>query len=313
MGRDPPAGGDRKALRPSDRAAFALLAAYGGRRSGDATAPGRHSDAARRPAGSVPGPNQGPVGQVSRLVGRAHPRGDCPRTAGLYRQCHRAAPLLAHDSSGTRPRLPGSALRTRPGDAGRLGRMRSRAGGLDHPQGLGVRGRALLQPTALHRVHPVAAQGRVLPQSGQCPDLLRWQSPQPDLRQPQGGRAQRLGTQCLFPSRVPGAVRLLLYATGRLRAARPGIERGGRGRCALRQTQRPGRPDRGADPLRGLPGPGALLARSGGQPAATRDHPRAATRSLPAGAHPAAAAARHSLRHRRSRAGCRQPACPHCF
>ena len=62
--------------------------------------------------------------------------------------------------------------------------------------------------------------------------------------------------------------------------------------------------------LRGLPGPGAHLARSGGQRAAPRDHPRAADRSLRAGACPAAAAARHPLRHRRSRAGRGQPACP---
>ena len=40
-------------------------------------------------------------------------------------------------------------------------------------------------------------------------------------------------------------------------------------------------------------------------------HPRAADRSLRARACPAAAAARHPLRHRRSRAGRRQPACPH--
>jgi transposase len=41
-------------------------------------------------------------------------------------------------------RLPGGALRTGPGDAGRLGRMRPRASWRDHAQGLGVRGRALL-------------------------------------------------------------------------------------------------------------------------------------------------------------------------
>ena len=86
--------------------------------------------------------------------------------------------------------------------------------------------------------------------------------------------------------------------------------RRGRGR-ALCEAQRPGWPGRRTAALRGLPGPGAHLARSGGQRAAPRDHPRAADRSLRAGACPAAAAARHPLRHRRSRAGRGQPACPH--
>ena len=42
--------------------------------------------AARPLAGSVPGSDQGAVGQISRPVGRAHPRGDRPRTAGLHRR-----------------------------------------------------------------------------------------------------------------------------------------------------------------------------------------------------------------------------------
>ena len=65
--------------------------------------------------------------------------------------------------------------------AGRLGRMRPRPGRLDHAQGLGVRGRALLQPAPVHRVHPVAAQGRVLPWPGQRSDFFRRLSTQPDL------------------------------------------------------------------------------------------------------------------------------------
>jgi len=73
---------------------------------------------------------------------------------------------------------------------------------------------------------------------------FRWQSAPADLRQPQGGRAQRLRTQRLFPSRVAGAVRLFLSAANRLRAARSGIERSCRGRCALRQAQRLGGPGR---------------------------------------------------------------------
>ena len=87
------------------------------------------------------------------------------------------------------------------------------------------------------------------------------------------------GRQRLFPSRVPGPVRLFLSAAGRLRPARPGIERRcGRGR-ALREAQRPGRPGRRTAPLRGLPGPGAHLARSGGQRAAST-RPPASGRSI---------------------------------
>ena len=51
---------------------------------------------------------------------------------------------LRHGPSRTRSRLPGSPLRAGPGDAGRLGRMRPRAGRRHDTQGLGVRGRALL-------------------------------------------------------------------------------------------------------------------------------------------------------------------------
>ena len=162
---------------------------------------------------------------------------------------------------------------TGPGHAGRLGRLRPCSGRGHDPQGLGVRGRALLQPLALHRVHPVAAQGRVLPRPGQRPDLLRRQSTHRDLRQPQGGRAQRLRPPRLLPSRVPGLVRLLLSAAGRLRPPRPGIERDRGGGRALRQAQRPGWPGRRTAPLRGLPGPGAHLARSGGQRAPAREPP----------------------------------------
>ena len=71
----------------------------------------------------------------------------------------------------------------------------------------------------LHRIHALAAQGRVLPRDRQCSQLLRWQSPRHHLRQLESRRDQRLGPVCLFPSRVPGAVRLLLLAADRLRTA----------------------------------------------------------------------------------------------
>ena len=63
---------------------------------------------------------------------------------GYPRKHHHLASLPAQGSAGTRSRLPGGALRAGPGDASRLGRMRPRASGRDDPQGLGVRGRALL-------------------------------------------------------------------------------------------------------------------------------------------------------------------------
>ena len=144
---------------------------------------------------------------------------------------------LRPGSAGTRPRLPGGALSTGPGHAGRLGRMRPRAGRLDHAQGLGVRGRALLQPLAVHRVHPVAAQGRVLPRPGQRPDLLRRQSAQPDLRQPQGGRAQRLGPPA--PVSIPSSWRCAAISACS-RSPAPGATRNRKGlskeACATSST-----------------------------------------------------------------------------
>ena len=67
-----------------------------------------------------------------------------PRTQGYAGSTGILRRYLRQRPSGTRPRLPGGALRTGPGDAGRLGRMRPRTGRLHHSQGLGVRGRALL-------------------------------------------------------------------------------------------------------------------------------------------------------------------------
>ena len=103
------------------------------------------------------------AGQVSRTLGGAHPRGDRPRPRRLYRQRQHRPPLPAEDPSRAWSRLPGSPLRAGPGDAGRLGRMRPRADRRHDAQGFGVRGRALLQPVDVHRVHALAAQGGVLP------------------------------------------------------------------------------------------------------------------------------------------------------
>ena len=85
------------------------------------------------------------------------------------------------------------------------------------------------------------------------PSVSWWQSPRNHLRQLEGGRTQRLGPRCVSPSRVFGAVRLLLLAADRL-DARPGIKGDRRGGRTLREAQRLGRTCRGTDPLRRLPG-----------------------------------------------------------
>ena len=118
-----------------------------------------------------------------------------------------------------RSRLSGSPLRAGAGDAGRLGRVRPCPSGKHDPQGLGLGGRALLQPDGLYRVHPLAAQGRILSQPGACPGVLWGQSSCHHLRQLENGRDQRLGPRRLFSSRVPGAVWPLLLAADRLRTA----------------------------------------------------------------------------------------------
>ena len=86
-----------------------------------------------------------------------------------------------------------------------------------------------------------APQGGVLPRNRSCPRVFWRQSPCPYLRQFEGGRAQWLGAQRLLPSRVPGAVRLLLSATDRLPGARPGIKGNRRRGCALRKARMPWR------------------------------------------------------------------------
>ena len=114
--------------------------------------------APRQPSGTAPGQDQCTADQVSRTLGGAHPRGDRPRPGRLYRQRLHAAPLPAADAARPNSRLPGSSLRASSGDAGRLGRMWSRADRRNDAQGFGVRGRALLQPADVHRVHTVACK-----------------------------------------------------------------------------------------------------------------------------------------------------------
>ena len=243
--------------------------------------PARRGLAPRQPPGSVHGQDRCPAGQVSRPLGRAHPRGDRPWPRGLYRQRDRRSPLPADQS------VPHAGVSTRKSTTSRPRRCKS----------IGASAAACKSATTTRKVSVFVAvlcysrlmfieftlsqrKAEFYRSLVQRPRVLRRQSPRRDLRQPEGGRAQRLGPRRLFPSRVPGIVRLLLHAADRLRTPRPGIERDRRGRRALRQAQRPGGTGRGTDPLRGLPGLGALLARPGGQRADARDDPRAADRSL---------------------------------
>ena len=175
---------------------------------------------------------------------------------------------------------PGEAMQVDWGDCGRL------KIGADFAAGLGLRGRALLQPDVLHRVQPLAAEGGVLPRRGPCPGVLSRQSAENDLGQSQGGGPERLGTACLSASGLPRPLRPLLPGADRLRAAGPGIERDRRSERAVRQAQRSGGAGRGVGPLGGLPPFRAGLARRGGQCPPPRDHQGAAHRPLPERTHP---------------------------
>ena len=207
VGRDPPPGRDRQALRPGHFATTPLLAAHGGR--GARVGPAPRAQVAHRASLLDPYKAKinallakypelsavrireeiarGPDGYTgSTILIRRYLRTIRPARGRVYQEVHYE---------------PAQAMQVDWGECGRV-----QVGDHD-PQGLGVRGRALLQPVDVHRVHAVAAQGRVLPRPGARPGVLRRQSPRPDLRQLEGGRAQRLGPRRLFPSRVPGLVR----------------------------------------------------------------------------------------------------------
>ncbi len=111
-----------------------------------------------------------PAGQVSRTLGGAHPRGDRPRPRRLSPAASIVIRRYLRTIRPARGRVyqevhyePAQAMQVDWGECGRV-----QVGDHD-PQGLGVRGRALLQPVDLHRVHPLAAQGRVLPRPGAMP------------------------------------------------------------------------------------------------------------------------------------------------
>ena len=149
VGRNPPPRRDRQALRLGDRAAAALLAAHGGRCPEIAAAAGLANRAQRvslldpyrdqRSSSCWPGiPTSRPG---------AHPRGDRPRTAGLYRQA--ASILRRYYAAGlSRPAAVSTrrCLTHRPRPCKSIGVNAAAWCRLARPapQGLGVRGRALL-------------------------------------------------------------------------------------------------------------------------------------------------------------------------
>ena len=117
---------------------------------------------------------------------------------------HRATPAVSASYAatcasppGTRPRLPRGALPTGPGDAGRLGRVRP------HPGGSTMRKVsvfvAVICYSRLLFIEFTLSQRKAEFYRGLVNALTFFGgSPQPDLRQPQGGRAQWLGPIACF-------------------------------------------------------------------------------------------------------------------
>ena len=212
----------------------------------------RKALAMESPPPPTPGPQEGILdpyrAQIDALVAK-YP--DLSAVRVMEEISKRRGRLSRHDLSGAAVSAPGPAnagtgvsgggLRTGRGHAGRLGRLRTPGDRQHRAAGLGVRGRALLQPAVLHRVQPLAAESGFLPGCGPCPGVLWGESAEADSRQSQGRGHERFGAVRLFPSRVLGPLRPLLPGADRLCGARPGIERDRRGRRAVCQTECPGR------------------------------------------------------------------------
>ena len=115
-------------------------------------------------------------GQVPGPVGGAGAGGDLPGRGRLSRQRLPGAAVSAQDPAGAGAGLSGGDLRAGRSHAGGLGRLRTADDRPDAAAGLGLRGRALLQPDVLHRVQPLAAEGGLLPGVGPRPGVLSGQS-----------------------------------------------------------------------------------------------------------------------------------------
>ena len=157
----------------------------------------RKALAMESPPTSTPGPHEGILdpyrAQIDALVAK-YP--DLSAVRVMEEISKREDGLSRHDLSGAAVSAPGPAnagtglsgggLRAGRGHAGRLGRLRTPPDRQHRAAGLGVRGRALLQPAVLHRVQPLAAEGGFLPGCGPCPGVLSGQSAEADPRQSQG-------------------------------------------------------------------------------------------------------------------------------
>ena len=121
--------------------------------------------------------------------------------ADAYRRADlRAAQLSATDQADAATGLSGGVLCTGTGAASGLGQLRIRPYRQHPASRLGVRRGAVLQSPLLHRVLPVAAQGRVLSVPRACAAVLWRQRTSGDRRQPEGRGPERCGEKRLFSS-----------------------------------------------------------------------------------------------------------------
>ena len=234
VGRDSPPGRDREALRPGDCPATSLLAAHGGRGARAGAASRARSRQPRQPAWTRTWPRSTPCWPSIPTSRR------CASTRRLP-AAPMATPAARSPSAATCGRSgPHAVASTRKSTTSRPRRCRSigasaaacQVGNTTRKVSVFV---AVLCYSRMIYIEFTLSQRKAEFYRGlvQCPGLLWRQSPRHHLRQLESGRAQRLGPRRLFPSRVPGAVRLLLPAADRLRTARSRIQRNRRGEaCA---------------------------------------------------------------------------------
>ena len=194
-------------------------------------------DETRRPhRGSILDPHKPKIDALitkyPQLSAGARVGRDPQGTGRIHGPSLRGAQLSAADPAGSGTHLSGGVLRSGTGSASGLGQLRVPQNRHDHSPRLGVRGGAVLQPSVLHRILPLRAQGRVLPVPGPGLEILWRYSPSDHLRQPEGRGPERLGETRLLASGLFGAVRPLLSAAHRLRVATQNRKGSWRRKCA---------------------------------------------------------------------------------
>ena len=206
VGRNPPPGRDREALRPGHFTTTPLLAAHGGRgaQAGPAPrAPGRRAAPAswtRTGPRSTPCwpsiPNSRRCASARRSLAAPMAIPAAPVVVRRYLRTVRPARGRVYQEVHYEP---AQAMQVDWGECGRV-----QVGATTRKVSVFV---AVLCYSRLiyHRVHALAAQGGVLPRNCACPRVLRWQSPRHHLRQLEGGRAQRLGPR--QPVSIPSSWR----------------------------------------------------------------------------------------------------------